>query len=248
MATTERTVEAIDLSQLGRGLYTETVTIDPTVDANAPSSPINEALFNEKGEETGKIVYKALLSAPEEGATDFDGNPRPLVERIGGMTKPKDGSESKPWSALKINFNVKVVEFADTNMDQRQLIGRAGKTFEENMTTFTRTKDGATFSPLFDFAQRLGLAPAVAKNQDGTPVTQTIDNEQLVLAVAQHIASGQAVVGVTVKWVANWIEGEGGKRGKYEYQYQRNFPRNQQGVPQPVANTRTKIATYEKLA
>ena len=245
--TEQRTVRAIDLSQLGKGMFTETVTVDPTIDGNAPSRPIDEAIFDATGAETGKIVYKALLSAPEEGATDFDGNPRPLVEQIGGIISKGDRA-GQPWSALKINFNVKIVEFADNAMDQRALQGRAGKSFEQSETTFTRVKDGSTFSPLLDFAQRLGIVPVTPKNSDGSPVQINLDNEQLVLAVAQHIASGQAVVGVTVKWVANWTEGEGKKRGKYEYNFQRNFPKDSTGTHQPVANTRVKIDTYVKLS
>lgn len=249
--TQEKQVKAVDLASLGNGLYTEVVTIDPTVDGNAPARLIDEALFDEKGLETGKIVYKALLQLPAEGATDFDGNPRPLVEDISGVYKQdsKDGKRKagEAYKALKINFDLRIAEFADPNANQAALQGRAGKFQEQSINTFTSTKDGQPFSPLFDFAVRLKLVQAPPKNADGSPSSVAIDNEQLVKAVAQHIASGQAVVGVTVKWAQGWTNGVGKSRGKYALQYQRNFP-VVNGTHEQVQGTKIKIASFETLA
>lgn len=222
-------IETVDLSNLGEQLFTETVEVDPTVDVNAPSRPIDEI-----GQDGKVIIYKALITPPGPDATDYNGNARQFVSRLSGIIGKGD-RKGQPWEAYKVNFDLKIVEFSDPNTDQTLLQGRAGKFHEESVTTFQREKDGKPYSELSDLAAALGIFSGVELAEGQSTLNVSIG--QLLQAVGNVISSGTGVVGVSVKWHAGYIKGDGAKvKGKWTFQGQRNFPKNKDGSSQFVVS------------
>lgn len=254
---TKTQIEVVDLSQLGQGLFTETVEIDPNVDTNAPSRPIDEALFDEKtGRELGKIVYVANITAPGPNATDFDGDPRPFISRLSGIIG-KGERTGDPWNALKLNFDLKVVGFQQNDVDVTTLQGRAGKSLEASATSFTKKREGQPYTEISDLANKLGLFNNLTLGEGQK--TLNLDQDQWVALVANAIASGQHQIGVTVRWVAGWINGAAKpdgttEKGKYTFAGQYKFPVGKDGKRSPVVSVdgreviaRVKLVNLVKL-
>lgn len=222
----KRQLDTIDPASLGQGLYTEVVTVDPSADPNAPMRPIDEQAFDENGKGT-PIMYEALLTAPQEGSTNFYGEARQFIQR----GKNRDGQEY--WL---LNLDAKIVAVAGQGPESVK--GRGGRSFSDKdgiqVYSTVRDVDGKPTSGLFDLASKMGLLGSLPAGN------VQVDNEKIVQAVVQTVLGGQARIGVFVKWFAGYNKPEGAKKGSFAFGGQANFPKQADGRRNPVVNAHGK--------